>query len=191
MTARALLAIVAARLRAERRALAYAFAAAFAVGILQRPGPGAAVLFCSLLGIFLALIQTPGRRAHLDLCEQSAPLFGRELARGKALAPCIAAALATLANAIGLGLRSSPQEAALAFAAALVAATACTLVALCASLRAGGPRAMYVGLAGACALAAFVLAQNVGLAAELPFCAATAYVALRQYGEALARYDPV
>ena len=39
----------------------------------------------------------PGRFPHLDLCEQGAPLFGRELARARALVPCIIVVLATFA----------------------------------------------------------------------------------------------
>ena len=67
------------------------------------------LFLCSLLGIVIALDQTPGRHRHLDRCEQSAPLFGRELARAKALVPCIAATLATLLFAGTQFARGAPD----------------------------------------------------------------------------------
>ena len=67
--------------------------------MIQPAGIAAPLFLCSLLGIALALAQSPGLHPHLDRCEQSAPLFGRELARAKALVPCVAAALAALVYA--------------------------------------------------------------------------------------------
>ena len=104
MTGGALRALVAARLHAERRAIAFTCAAAATVGFVQPHGVmtitdplGADIatrsvwlagpmFFCSVIAIAIALVQGPGRHPYLDASESSAPLFGRELARAKALA---------------------------------------------------------------------------------------------------------
>jgi hypothetical protein len=191
VTLRALTALVAARLYEQRRVVLYACAAALVVGLLQPRAAAGPVMFCSFLGILMALAQSPGRYPHLDRCEQSAPLFGRELARAKALVPCIAAALATLAYAAAAFVGGAPN-APYALAIMLVAVIATTLIALSATLRLGSSRALYVllaALAGAVAYALAVAAHS--LLAELGFCAVASFFALRQYGEALARYDPI
>ncbi len=90
MTRRTLLAVLRARLYAQRRIVVYSCAAAFVAGLLQPAGLAAPLFLCSLLGIAMALAQSPGLDPHLDWCEQSAPLFGREIARAKALVPCVA-----------------------------------------------------------------------------------------------------
>jgi hypothetical protein len=191
MSARPFLAIVDARLRGERRTLAYACAAAAVVGFVQPRGLAGPVFFCSLLGIVIALVQSPGRFPHLDVCEQSAPLYGRELARARALVPCIIAALATAAycaTALIAGFREMP----LTFVVALAAAIPSTLTALSATIRTGTSRSLYVVMACATSAIAFALAAVAGsLPAELGFSALVSFFALRQYGEALARYDPV
>ncbi len=191
MTFRALTALVAARLYEQRRVVLYACAAALVVGLLQPREAAGPIMFCSFLGILMALAQSPGRYPHLDRCEQSAPLFGRELARAKALVPCIAAALATLAYAAAAFVGGAPN-APYALAVALAAVIATTLIALSATLRLGSSRALYLllaALAGAIAYALAVAAHS--LLAALGFCAVASFFALRQYGEALARYDPI
>jgi hypothetical protein len=152
----------------------------------------AAPLFlCSLLGIALALAQSPGLHLHLDQCEQSAPLFGRELARAKALVPCAAAVLAGLCYAGGQLVRGAPAVG-LTLLIALAAVIACTLVALSATTRRGAARTLYVLLAAAASVSAYALvAAAHSLPGELAFCALVAFFALRQYGETLARYDPI
>jgi hypothetical protein len=191
VTVRALTALVAARLYEQRRIVLYACAAALLVGLLQPREAAGPVMFCSFVGILMALAQSPGRYPHLDRCEQSAPLFGRELARAKALVPCIAAALTTMAYAAAAFVGGAPS-ALLTFAIAFGAVIATTLIALSATLRLGSSRALYVllaALAGALAYALAVVAHS--LPAELGFCAVASFLALRQYGEALARYDPI
>jgi hypothetical protein len=223
----ATIAIVNARLRSQRRLIVAACVAAALVGLLQPHGiaatsdPFAADLatrsvwlagpmfFCSLLGIFVALAQRGDARTRmLELCEQSAPLFGRELARAKALVPCIIAALATLvywlAQFVG-GFAAPPAFFVLALAAVLASA----LVALSATVRNAATGILYVALAALATCSAFGLAvyadaigpkppralghynDAIGIATELAFCALVGFFALRQYGEALARYDPV
>jgi hypothetical protein len=191
VTARAFVAVLRARLEAQRRILFYSCAAAFIAGLFQPSGFAAPLFLCSLLGIALALAQSPGLHRHLDRCEQSAPLYGRELARAKALVPCVAAAFALVAFALAEALRGAaglPIIILVAFAA-LVAAT---LTALSATIRRGAPRVLYVALAASACCAAYVLAAIAhSIYAELAFCAIVAFLGLRQYGEALARYDPI
>jgi len=191
VTRRAFAGMLEARLYVSRRLVAYSWGCAVLVALAAPAGATVPLFLCSLVGIVIALDQTPGRHRHLDRCEQSAPLFGRELARAKALVPCIAATLATLLFAATQFARGTPD----APATLLVvppAVIACTLTALSATTRRGATRALYVLLAfattgGAYALA--VVAHNY--AAELAFCAIVAFLALRQYGETLARFDPI
>lgn len=191
MTARAFRAIVGARLVLERRTIVYACAAAAVVGFLQPRGLAGPLFFCSLIGITIALVQTPGRFPHLDVCEFAAPLFGRELGRAKALVPCLIAALATAAYCVAAeaaGLRDLPRV----FPAAFAAAIASTLTAMCATIRVGPSQLLYVALAAAASAGAYALfTAGKSLPGEIAFCALVAFLALRQYGEALARYDPV
>jgi hypothetical protein len=191
MTLRALIALVAARLYEQRRIVLYACVAALVVGLLQPREAAGPVMFCSFLGILMALAQTPGRYPHLDRCEESAPLFGRELARAKALVPCVGAALATGSYAAAAFARGAP-DAAITLLVALAAAIAATLIALSATLRLRGSRGLYVLLAAAAGITTYVLAATAhSLLAALAFCAVASFVSLRQYGEALARYDPI
>ncbi len=219
MTRRALAAIVGSRLRGERRATAFACVTAAIVGFIQPHGVSAVadpltadvatrsvwlagpVFFCSAIGIALALAQGPGRHAYLDITERSAPLFGRELARAKAVAPAIAATLAALVYWFAQflsGFAAPPTF----FVLALASVFASTLVALNATLRSKAQRLLYVALAFATSAVAYALAvyadavfsragDAIGVATELLFCAIAGFVALRQYGEALARSDAV
>lgn len=191
MTLRALIAVMAARLYVQRRMLGYACAAAFVVGTLQPQGPAGPVIFCSLLGIAMALSQSPGRHPHLDRCEQGAPLFGRELARAKGLVPYLGASLAALFYVGAQALRGS-HEAPFDLLIALAAVAACTSTALCASIRTGWPRVLYIVLALSALATTYALATQLHpVTAAIAFAALASFLALRQYGEALARYDPV
>ncbi|MEO6835363.1 MAG: hypothetical protein ABI231_05580 [Candidatus Tumulicola sp.] len=191
MTGRAFFAIVGARLRGDRRTLIYACASAAVVGFVQPRGLAGPVFFCSLLGIVIALVQNPGRYPHLDLCEQSAPLYGRELARAKALVPCIVATLATVAYCVAAEV-AGLRDLAATFTIALAAVIPSTLTALSATIRTGTSQILYVVMACGVSAIAFALVVAAGsVPAELGFAALVSFFALRQYGEALARYDPV
>lgn len=191
MTVRALSALLRARLYFGRRIVLYSCAAAAVAGALGPPGPGAALLCCSLLGTLLALDQSPGRYPHLDRCEQSAPLFGRELARAKALVPCVVAILTVAIYACAQWLRRMPDVPVL-LAVVPIAVIACTLTALSATIRLGATRALYIVLAWLTSAAAYAISiQARAWFIEPAFCLAVSYVALRQYGEALARFDPI
>jgi hypothetical protein len=191
VTARAFAGMLQARLYVSRRLVAYSCGCAVLVALVAPAGVAAPLFLCSLVGIVIALDQTPGRHRHLDRCEQSAPLFGRELARAKALVPCIAATLATLLFAGTQFARGAPD----APATLLVvppAVIACALTALSATTRRGATRALYVLLACAVMGGAYALAVIADkLLAELAFCIVVAFFALRQYGETLARFDPI
>lgn len=217
MTLRALRAVVGERLRAERRSLAFACAGAAIVGFVQPHGITAItdpltadtatrsvwlagpMFFCSMIGIAIALLQGPGRHALLDTTERSAPLFGRELARAKALAPVLSATLATLvywAAQFLSGFAAPPTF----FLLALACVLASTLVALNATVTRGVARVVALACAAATIVGAYILAvyadaystksgDAVGVAAELVVCAIIGFIALRQYGELLANYD--
>jgi hypothetical protein len=191
VTARAFAGMLQARLYVSRRLVAYSCGCAVLVALVAPAGAAAPLFLCSLVGIVIALDQTPGRHRHLDRCEQSAPLFGRELARAKALVPCIAATFATLLFAGTQFARGAPD----APATLLVvppAVIACALTALSATTRRGATRALYVLLACAVMGGAYALAVIADkLLAELAFCIVVAFFALRQYGETLARFDPI
>ncbi|HEY1655004.1 MAG TPA: hypothetical protein VGF86_07835 [Candidatus Tumulicola sp.] len=191
MSRRAFFAIVQARLLEEYGTIVYACAAAAVVGFIQPHGLAGPIFFCSLLGIAIALIQRAGRHAYLDLSEQSAPLFGRELARAKAVVPCVVATLATVAYCVAAevaGSRNLPLTLLVAFAAVIPS----TLTALSATVRTGPSMLLYVAIAAGVSAAAFALVVDGGSpAGELGFSALASFLALRQYGEALARYDPV
>jgi hypothetical protein len=186
-------AIVGTRLRKELRMLLLSSAACGLLAYLQRYDDALAqfagcLVFGTLAGIAVALLQRGGGRfRELELCEQSAPLYGRELARATALVPCIIVGCACALYWVVNAWFAQPQA---QFVLVSAAATgAATLTALCATLRKGAARILYVLLACALGILAFALLRWV--VADIAACVAAGFVALRQYGEALARYDPV
>ncbi len=121
------------------------------------------------------------------------PLYGRQLARAHAVAPCLLSLAAPLGFLFGLALRFHHVSPLLAFVG-LLANLAGALVALSAVFR-DGPRAwLYYALTAAAGLA---IALPVYV--HLPFAAAWSaaiaftigFLALRAFGETLARYDPL
>lgn len=194
MRSGATIAIVTARLRRDLPIALLAAAACALLAYLQRYDDADArlagcIVFSTLTGVVCALLLRGfGRFRELELCEQSAPLYGRELARATALVPCIVVSAALAAFWIVASLYGPPSAIDVALAA--LCAYAATLAALCATVRRGIARTLYVAIACAISGAAFGLVQ-VSAAAALIFCAAAGFIALRQYGEALARYDPI
>lgn len=179
------------------------FAADLAIRSVWLAGP---MFFCAVLGIAIALLQGPGRSRVLDIAEFSAPLFGRELARAKAAAAGILIAVPMLCYWLAQWIAAFPTPPTF-FMLAVAAVFASTLVALNATLRAGPARALYIVMAFATAAFAYIIGvyadtlppkrlelghyeDAFGVAVELVFCAIVGLVALRQYGEALARYNP-
>jgi hypothetical protein len=149
------------------------------------------ILFGSLAGIYLALAQRGGRMRELELCEQSAPLYARELARAIALVPCVGVAIAIAAYWLVTLISSGPSTvAAMPVFLSIACACAVSIVALCATVRAGVWQLSYLLLAGA--LAAIVAALEFPQPpAAFLFCAMAGFIAVRQYGEVLARWAPI
>lgn len=186
-------AIVSARLKKEGAAIVLAACACALLPFFQArdgttPVAGAAA-FGTIIGIFSCFAQRgTGRLGELELCELSAPLFGRELARATALVPCTIVTIALCAYwlaTVALGPTS--------FSAAVLSffiANAATLVAICATVRRGFARVLYAVLACAVCAAGLVI-EKASAVGALAFCVFVGFVALRQYGEALARYDPI
>ncbi len=191
----ATIAIVSTRLSKERRVLLLAACTCALLAYLQRYDDGPArlagcLVFGTLVGVAVALLQRgAGRFRELELCEQSAPLYGRELARATALVPSIIVTLALAAYWLVSSLYVRPELSTVAVTAFAVYAG--TLVALCAGVRTGAPRIVYLVMA--CAVPALAFALTFASAALLPLaiCALIGFIALRQYGEALACYDPI
>jgi hypothetical protein len=150
-----------------------------------------AALFGSLAGIYFALAQRGGRMRELELCEQAAPMYAREVARAIALVPSLGVVIALAAYWIVAGISSGPRD--LAGAPVLLSfacACAVSIVALCATVRTGLWQAVYILLAGVVA-AIIVLLEYPQLPAAFLFCGIAGFIGLRQYGEALARWDAV
>jgi hypothetical protein len=191
----ATVAIVTTRLRKEQRVLLLSAAACALLAYLQRYDDASArlagcLVFGTLIGVAVALLQRgAGRFRELELCEQSAPLYGRELARATALVPCVVIALSLAAYWLVSTVYARPNASTVALT--VFAVCAGTLVALCAGVRSGAARALYVSMACAVPAMAFGLAMLTNPALALLPCTAAGFVALRQYGEALARYDPI
>jgi len=194
MRGAATLAIVTTRLGKELRILAFTVATCALLAYLQRNDDGAAhlagcLVFATLLGIAISLLQRgTGRLRQLELCEQAAPLYGRELARATALVPCIIVSAGLCAYWIVASVYMRPNVGAIALT--MCASYTATLIAMSATVRTGIARLVYVALACSVSAIAFALTTRP-IALPLIFCIATGFIALRQYGESLARYDPV
>ncbi|HEV2260949.1 MAG TPA: hypothetical protein VGR69_01505 [Candidatus Rubrimentiphilum sp.] len=186
-------AIVVTRLRRLSVLIGFIALVAFLFAALQfRAGVAmqliGATLFGSASGILVAILQRGSQMRDLELCEQSAPLYAREIARAIALIPCIAASCAVGAYWIIAGF--SPGAHALAVAGSLASVNAITPVALCATLRLGWRRWLYIAIAASLSglLTAIQLRE---VPAALLLSGITGFIGLRQYGEALARWDPI
>lgn len=191
----ATIAIVTTRLARERRVLILSAAACALLAYLQRYDDDAArmagcLVFGTLAGVAVALLQRgAGLFRELELCEQSAPLYGRELARATALVPCIIVTIALAAYWLVSSAYARPGAGTIVLTA--VAVYAGTLVALSAGVRTGFPRVLYVAMACGVPALSFALAATQRAVIPLAICVLIGFIALRQYGEALARYDPV
>ena len=121
------------------------------------------------------------------------PLYGRQLARALVIAPCLASVAAPVGVIIAFAVRGVPFRDGTDIAL-LLAAIAATMVAASARLRTGTNAALYVALSLAAhvAIVAPVLFRAAHpLLWSIPIAAITGYLALRAFGETLARYDPL
>ncbi len=149
-----------------------------------------AALFGSLAGIYFALAQRGGRMRELELCEQAAPLYAREVARAIALVPSLGVVIALAGYWIVTGISSGPPDLAAApVFLSMACACAISTVALGATVRTGFWQAVYILLAAVVATI-IVMLEYPQLPAAFLFCGIAGFIGLRQYGEALARWDP-
>lgn len=194
MPGAATIAIVTSRLRKDLRILAFSVAACALLAYLQRNDDAAAQLagclvFTTLIGVTISLLQRGiGRLRELELCEQAAPLYGRELARATALVPCVIVSAGVSTYWIVAAVYTHPIAGSAALT--LCASNAATLTAMSATVRTGIARIVYVTLACSVSAIAFAIASRP-IVLSLAFCIAVGFIALRQYGESLARYDPI
>ncbi|HEV3152401.1 MAG TPA: hypothetical protein VGZ02_01205 [Candidatus Baltobacteraceae bacterium] len=190
----ATVAILRARLHKEARVLILGIGACALLAYLQRYDGvplqiAGSLVFGSLSGISASLIaRGSGRFGEIDLCELSAPLYGRELARATALVPCILASAALSAYWTVAAIYAHVPAGALVLSIAIV--NAATLVALRAGLASGWHKALWVAAACAVAGGGYALSK-APIAVAIGACVLVGFLALRQYGEALARYDPL
>jgi len=150
-----------------------------------------AALFGSLAGIYFAFAQRGGRMRELELCEQAAPMYAREIARAIALVPTLGVAIALSGYWIVTGISSGPHDLAAApVFLSMTCACAVSIVALCATVRTGFWQGVYILLAAVVATTVVML-EYPQLPAAFLFCGIAGFIGLRQYGEALARWDPI
>jgi predicted membrane protein len=149
-----------------------------------------AALFGSLAGIYFALAQRGGRMRELELCEQAAPMYAREVARAIALVPSLGVVIALAGYWIVTGISSGPRDLAAPVFLSMACACAVSVVALGATVRTGFWQAVYILLAAVVATI-IVMLEYPQLPAAFLFCGIAGFIGLRQYGEALARWDAV
>ena len=143
MTARALAAILEARLYVSRRLVGYSCAFAVAVASSNRPvwSPRSSAARSSVSSSLW--IKSSAVIRISTVAKQSAPLFGRELGSSEGLVPCVAGSFATLLYAVRSSRADLPTRR-LRCSWCSPAVVAATLVALSATTRAGWKRALYV-----------------------------------------------
>ncbi|MDP9018994.1 MAG: hypothetical protein M3N19_11840 [Candidatus Eremiobacteraeota bacterium] len=172
------------------------------------------LIFTTAIAIAIAYANT--RNSARDIfafCEESAPLFGRHRARASALAPIFIVAICCLAEYIGARLNPNYVTPPTFFVFDAIGAITAMMIALSIPLRSGWNKVLYALLAlSASLLCGFIVTTAVtytndailvlmgdnyfgafndlwGGLAELGFAILLGFVALRQYGEALARFD--
>lgn len=181
-------AIARTRLHRETGTLAALSMVAAAASYLQRyDDPLAHLAGALVFGLIAAAagsltIASP-RNRDLQLCEESAPLYGRELARARAIVPATAACCALAAYWIVASVYAAPAP--WFFVTAVFAANAGGIAIMCATRTAGAVRVGYAIASVALAGAAFLLVSVPAAACVIN--AAAYYALLRQYGELLAR----
>lgn len=165
-----------------------------AFGWAQDPHQWPVLPLFFVYGVALALSYL-NTRPHAEdaytLCEESAPLFGRQRARASALYPVAVVVGCTIFQYAGARLNPHYTAPVGYYLSVGIAAVTCVLVALSIPLRSRRNQLVYAGLTFLVAFACGILALTFGTYVETGFCAVISYVALRQYGEALARYDPL
>ncbi len=193
---RATLAIVRRRLdRAYALDWFARFALVFVLAAIVAPllSRTTALLFAAVLLPLAAASESQHAEALRGASFFAMPLFGRQLARALAVAPALTALAAPLGFLCGFTLRHGPLRSEL-WIVALCANVVGALVALGAVFRDGALAWLYYALtvaAGAAIVAPFIVPLPASLAVSLLVAAILGFVALRGFGETLARYDPL
>lgn len=184
----ATLAVVRERLRRERSA-ALAFMALCAAGAFVTRFEDAyahvagALIFVSLAACAAALVMRSQRNRELLVLEAAAPVFGRELARAHAIAACVLSTAGLAAYWTVCAIYGTFDLH--AFALSAMCGYAVCLILLYA--RVAGVRATLAAAAACAALCAFAFVFSREWIPAAAACAAAGFLALRQYGEVLAR----
>ena len=146
-----------------------------------------ALVFGTLNGIALALLQAShGFARQLQLSELAAPLYGRQLARARALVPC-----AVVTAALGAYWIVSARYANVPISSvvqAICGVNAATLLALPGCARLGIGRVAFL-LAACAAGAGTFLASSAPAAFTAGACVIVGWFALRAYGQTIAGVD--
>ena len=170
-----------------------AFALVAALAAIFAPSFGNVALFVLAALASVMPIESQHIASLRRLTFFSVPLFGRQLARAHAVAPTLAALALPCGYAVGAAIRGvpiSPER----FFAAICIVTIATLVALSGTFRDGRDRALYVGLALTTSVSLALLdaiAEPTALRIVAALAVLVGYIALRAFGETLARYDPL
>ena len=174
------------------------------------------LFYTSALAIVIAYANT--RRSKYDIfsfCEESAPLFGRQRARATAIVPLLIVFACCVAEYAGARVNPNYVTPPTFFVFDAVGAIVAMMIALSVPLRSKWNKGLYVFLAfGAAVLCGCIVVSTIlftndavqvlmgsdyfaqlndvwGGLAEVAFAVLIGFIALRQYGEALARYDPL
>ncbi|MGP6158005.1 MAG: hypothetical protein ACLPYS_10975 [Vulcanimicrobiaceae bacterium] len=166
------------------------FSAAILAGALCPPGSLALAAAAVATIVAAPVGATRGIR---ELSYFALPLYGRQLARAQAIAPCFGSLAVPLGFALGAATAAKALPGGYLVALCL-AGTVTALVAVSAALR-EGPRAwLYILLAwgsGAIVAGATLPAGTLGRLGPPLAALLLGFIALRQFGETLARYDPI
>ncbi len=207
MRSAATFAIVASRGRLLWPAAALLIAiSALAGAAIQAVSPittriAANALVTALVAIAVAYANgTATRTDPFATVEEAAPLFGRQRARANAIVPGAVVVLCAVAQYLGAMWRLSAGFTLTPFIVDTAAALAALSIGLSVPVRSKWNRVLYAlfALGAALLCAAFGSAvgnstqSNLGaIAASSGVAAMIGFLALRQYGETLARYDPL
>ena len=158
-------------------------------------------LLTSLAAILIAYANGVATRADpLAAVEEAAPLFGRQRARANAILPAAVVVICAAAQYLGAMWRANGDFTFISFAIDAAAALTALPIALSVPLRSRWNGVLYATFAMAAALLCAAFGSAVGnsaksglaaIAASIAVTAMIGFLTLRQYGETLARYDPL
>lgn len=151
------------------------------------------------IAIAYANSRSPQHNAFAAM-DEAAPLFGRQRARANAIVPSALVLLSAGAQYAGAHITTPAAVPTIFFLLNAVGGVTALLIALSVPLRSRWNRALYAALSiggallcGGLGAAVFWTTRSQAAAAAVAVVVAlcVGFVALRQYGEALARYDPL